>query len=560
MVKLGVRRAVLSPGSRNAPLILAFSRHPEITCYSVPDERSAAFIALGMARTLREPVVIACTSGSAALNYAPAVAEAFFQQVPLIVLTADRPPEWIGQQDGQTIHQPFVYGTHVKKSYTLQADLSHGDAIWHVHRTAADACHLALEYPQGPVHINTPFREPFYPEKDDEFYYDSDLPVAIATRQAATTDGEDWDNLLGSLAEFPRKLIVGGQSAADPQLSEALSTISSARKIPVIGDIISNLHPLPDVIRRADLYAVDEKTDVYDYFTPDLLITFGQSTISKNIKLLLRRKRPRAHWHIQPAGEVANTFQSVTRIIRCSPKEFFRKLNSEPIQDGFDAQKQENYRQLFTIEERKTDRFLQGFFETQPLGEFEMVYELFQQLPSHGQLHLANSMAVRYANWAGIPEGRPELEVFANRGTSGIDGCSSTAAGSALASDKLTILVTGDVGFFYDRNAFWHNYPLDNLRILLLNNHGGGIFRMISGPGQLPELQEYFETRQPLTGRLTAEEFGMEYLHCDKKSKIKNFIRDFLEPDPRPKLLEVESDSEVNQQILREFKRSINAL
>ncbi len=525
LYRQGVRKAILSPGSRNAPLVIALARHPEITCYSIADERSAGFIALGMSRTCHEPVVLACTSGSAGYNYAPAVAEAFFQRIPLIVLTADRPSEWIGQMDG--------------------------------HRTTSDAVLEALEYPRGPVHINLPFREPFYPDPEEEIYYDSDLPVPAVIEADIVLSNDLKQTLINEWTHLPRRLVLGGQQHLHHELISALKAFSINYKIPVIGDIISNLHPLENVIQLGDLYAVEENTDNYSHLSPDLLITYGQSVISKNLKHLFRKQRPRQHWHIQPAGAVADPFQSVTRVIRCSPEEFFREMNQPSGDSDFNMQKQENYQHLWTIEERKTRRVMDQFFTDQPLGEFEIVFETLKALEKDTVVHLANSMAVRYANWCGITPGSEQLEIMANRGACGIDGCSSTAVGAAMVSEKLHLLITGDVGFFYDRNAFWHNYPLNNLRILLLNNHGGGIFRMISGPGQLPELEEFFETNQKLTGKSLADEFQMEYMLCDKKSKIRHFIKDFLQRDDRPKLLEIESSALTNQEILKLFKRRL---
>jgi 2-succinyl-5-enolpyruvyl-6-hydroxy-3-cyclohexene-1-carboxylate synthase len=560
LYRQGVRKAVLSPGSRNAPLIMALARHPHITCYSIPDERSAAFIALGMSRISGEPVVLACTSGSAAYNYAPAVAEAFFQQIPLILLTADRPPEWIGQLDGQTIWQYDIFGKHVKQSYALQADLSHKDAQWHVYKTTSTAVLIATAYPPGPVHINIPFREPFYPDPEEEMYYESDMPIPREMEVSTTLSDHQFLELADIWKNHPHRLIMGGQQGLDPDLQKKLSTFSNSRKIPLVGDVIANFHPLENAVQLADLYAVQEKTDIYSYLTPDILVTFGLSVVSKNVKLLFRDRPPREHWHIQPYGAVADPFQSITRIIRCTPAEFFEKMNSIELDSDFNIQKQENYKHLWFMEERKTRRILDHFFHDQPLGEFELVYETLKALPEDTVLHLANSMAVRYANWCGIAKEKSSIEVMANRGTCGIDGCNSTAAGAAMVSDKLHVLITGDVAFFYDRNAFWHNYPLNNLRILVLNNHGGGIFRMISGPGQLPELEEFFETKQPLSAKSLAEEFAMEYIFCDKKSKVSHFVHDFLQKDNRPKILEVESSSISNQEILREFKKVLYTL
>jgi 2-succinyl-5-enolpyruvyl-6-hydroxy-3-cyclohexene-1-carboxylate synthase len=168
LAKKGVNNAIISPGSRNAPLTIALVRHPEISTKSISDERSAAFIALGIAQNLKAPVAVCCTSGSAAYNYAPAVAEAFFQEIPLIILTADRPKEWIHQYDGQTIYQTDIFGKHVKKSFEIGADYSHPDSVWDIERTINEAVNLAKSYPQGPVHINIPLREPFYPSDNEE--------------------------------------------------------------------------------------------------------------------------------------------------------------------------------------------------------------------------------------------------------------------------------------------------------------------------------------------------------------------------------------------------------
>lgn len=547
----GLQQAILSPGSRCAPISLGFTRHPDITCRTISDERSAAFIALGVSQRLQKPTVLVCTSGSAAYNYAPAVAEAFFQQVPLIIITADRPPELIDQLDGQTIRQTNIYGSHVKKSYTLPVDHEHPDAAWHTARVISEGINLAQEYPPGPVHINVPLREPLY--NDHEISFNKEVKIITATppASAALTDAT-WKALVDQWKAFKRILIVGGQEGYNENQGAALEKLIKEQKIPVVGDIISNLHPIPDVIKHADIFIGQDKNGLKESLQPDLLVTFGKSIISKNLKQLLRNYKPKAHWHIQPAGYSADTYKSLTRIIKVDPETFFDKLAQIELAPSFDNQKQENFYHIWQIEERKTLRQLQQFFPQQPFGEFELIYEVINKLPDHCNLHLANSMAVRYANFVGI--NNPTIEVFANRGTSGIDGSSSTAVGHCLGSDKLNVLITGDLAFFYDRNAFWHNYDMKNLRIVLLNNHAGGIFRIINGPKKLPELEEYFETKQTLNGKLTAEEFGFDYLKCDKRSKLNNFTKEFFEGGASPKILELESVSKDNAAILSEFK------
>ena len=557
-----VKHIVLSPGSRCAPLTLAFVRHPEIVTRTISDERSAAFIALGMARQLRQPVGLVCTSGSAAYNYAPAIAESYFQQIPLIVFTADRPPEWTDQLDGQTIRQHNIYGQHVKKSYEFPTEQNHPDVLWHAARIVAEAINLSTTYPYGPVHINVPIREPFYPEKDEMIVFDEKIKVIRKTEGKLSLSSEVIDQLKQQWNTFQRKIIVCGQYVLHPKVSSSLERVSQNQQIPVVADIISNQHAVNTAIKHADTILAQKDEVLLQNLQPDLLITFGLSVISKNLKTFLRRYRTKAHWHIQPAGEVADTFQVLTQIIRTDPVTFF-DLASE---FSVNAVQQEDYFQTWQEEAQKAENFIQIFFKkseilSQP-GEFLAVQWVMEHLPDHLNLHLANSMAVRYANLIGLYLHQKDVEVFANRGTSGIDGSNSTAVGSALASDKLAVLITGDMAFFYDRNAFWHNYPLPNLRIVLLNNHAGGIFRIIDGPNRQPELEEYFETRQMLNAESTARDFQMEYHHCDLTKpkgldELKLILASFFKKSEKAKLLEITSDSKTNQQIFIQYKNLI---
>ncbi len=554
--KAGITQAVLSPGSRCAPLVLAFSRHPGIQCRSIPDERSAAFIALGLAQELNQPVVLVCTSGSAAYNYAPAIAEAYFRQIPLLVLTADRPPEWVGQQDGQTIWQDQIYGKHVRFSATVPVDLTHKDSTWHLYRVMNEAIQTAQGNPRGPAHLNFPFREPFYPDSNDETYFESDVPFQIVSKP----DLQLPSHTLAILQELwngsSRKMILTGQEFMNDSLLSVLDQASKHHNVPVVGDIISNIHGIPQAVTRADVFLNQDHPDI-DNFHPVLLITFGLSLLSKNLKNFFRRRPPKEHWHIQPYGEIADPLKSITRIIRCEPGHFLDEIIKGSSSGDFEQQKQHNFHQIWKIENNNTANKLVSFFETgNHFGEFEAVFEALANLPEECNLHLANSMAVRYANYCGLNESNSSVTVYSNRGTCGIDGCTSTAVGSALADPaKMNILITGDMGFFYDRNAFWHRFHLPNLRVILLNNHGGGIFRMIPGPSQLPELEEYFETTQALSAKTLCQEYDFEYLHCDKRAKLKNFIHEVMIPDERTKILEIVSVGEQNKDILVQFKK-----
>lgn len=554
----GINQVILCPGSRCAPLTLAFARHLGIQTRTIPDERSAAFIALGIAQEKKSPAVLVCTSGSAAYNFAPAVAEAHFNQTPLIIITADRPAEWIGQQDGQTIYQQGLYGKHVKQSYQLPQEYEHIDNQWAINRIINEAINLSFQEPQGPVHINAPFREPLYPAADGEISFDGTVRVTdellgtypLGNEQVKFIERE-WNN-------FAKVLLVAGQQDLEMPLFRALETVTKNQHLPVIGDLTCNLHSLEDAFLHADLCLAHATAEIKQALQPDLLITFGRSIVAKNVKQFLRAYKPAAHWHIQPAGVVADTFQSVTHIFQTTPEAFLMHLGSRGPAPAFESQKQINYKNLWAVEERRVTRVIQDFFPQAEWGELEVLCEVFNALPADCNLHLANSMSVRYANLIGLTAKQAGIHVHCNRGTSGIDGCTSTAVGFALANNqKLNVLITGDLAFFYDRNAFWHNYSIPNLRILLLNNHGGIIFKMIDGPGNLPEADEYFVTRQQLNARKLCAEFNFRHLSLDNRRKLKHLLKDFFELDGDMKIMEFESESNVNTVIFDRLKKQL---
>jgi len=340
-------------------------------------------------------------------------------------------------------------------------------------------------------------------------------------------------------------------------LIASINTFLHHQAIPVVGDIISNLNSLEAFIRHADVFLSQAPADVKKSLKPDLLITMGKSIVSKSLKLFLREHAPKVHWHIQPAGAVTDPFQSITKVIHTTPDQFFEFMRGTEKIKSFENQKQNNYQKLWEVEERRAVRGVKEFFPRDEFGELELVNEILKQLPVLCNLHLANSMSVRYANVIGLNDLKKNINVFSNRGTSGIDGCTSTAVGHSLMNELPNILITGDLAFFYDRNSFWHNYALPNLRVVLLNNHGGIIFKMIDGPGSLPETDEYFVTRQNLTARKLCEEFDFDYLKLDNKRKLKNTLSDFFTFDGRTKILELESSIDLNKRIFDSLKQQI---
>jgi 2-succinyl-5-enolpyruvyl-6-hydroxy-3-cyclohexene-1-carboxylate synthase len=550
--KKGIREAILCPGSRCAPLTLSFVRHPGIRTRTISDERSAAFIGMGIAHQTQNPVVLICTSGSAAYNFAPAVAEAFFQQIPLVIITADRPLEWIGQLDGQTIDQQSIYGSHVKRSFQIREDI-HPDNDWSINREVNEAINLCDQWPRGPVHLNVSLREPLYPAEGETIGFTPNLRIIepVVTHHHLPT--RLTQSLATQLQASTKTLIIVGQQDFSVNLIAAVHAFASQYRVPLIGEIISNMHPLPSRVAHSDIILGGVSAETQESLQPDLLITFGKSLLSRNLKQFIRRYKPSEHWHIQESvDQLRDPLQSITRTITASPEDFFNLLSKTTPTATSSA-----YLDKWLSEDEKAAEAVRSFFENMVSGEFRFMYDVMSRLPDHVVLHLSNSMAVRYANLLGLSEKKKGVQVFANRGTSGIDGCTSTAVGHALSDDGVHVLITGDMAFFYDQNAFWNNYPVPNLRIILLNNHGGAIFGMIDGPQGLPEAKEYFITNQPRTGKYVAQEFGFEYMHVTTSDKATSLIESFFRPDGRKKVLEFESSDDEAQRIFLEFKQKM---
>jgi 2-succinyl-5-enolpyruvyl-6-hydroxy-3-cyclohexene-1-carboxylate synthase len=554
----GIRHVVISPGSRSAALTLAFSRHEGFKKHVVMDERSAGFIALGMAQQLNQTVVLICTSGSAAYNYAPAITEAYFQQISLLILTADRPSEWIHQLDGQTIYQTDIYGKHVKKSFLLPSDYSHKDARWMINRTSNEAVILTQSKPFGPVHINVPIREPFYPEKDQVFA--SSYPVRTIKKVEAQSalSVETWHELLNEWDGAERILIAGGQHRFSQELDDVLAKISEELDVPVLGDAISNLKGNDHFITCQDLFLPVADADK---LKPDLLITFGLSFLSKSFKQFLQNNPAIKHWHISEDNHVVDTFFSLTRIIPVSEyyffKELFERIDYQLFVQGSDPENDSSYKRHWIDNENKAKSASTEYLENlSVLSDLTSVKILQNSLPAGSQLHVANSMPVRYVNTLGSSV--PHLEIFANRGTSGIDGCVSTAVGAAMVNNKPTYLLVGDVAFLYDRNGLLMQPLPDNLKIIVLNNSGGNIFRMIDGPAGLPELEEYFETRHSFTAKRTSEDSQITYFHAADIGIFKQELSSFLTTE-KISLLEIFTDPEENAKSWKGLKKYLRS-
>ena len=543
LAQKGVTHAIISPGSRCAPLTIALVRHPQIKTRTISDERSAAFIALGLAQSLKQPVALLCTSGTAALNYAPAIAEAFYRQIPLIVITADRPTEWIDQLDGQTIRQQQLFGQHIKASYHIPTEHQHHDIQWFINRTFNEAINISNNDTKGPVHVNIALREPLYPTTEIQF--DPNTRIIERVECEAQLSAQTWHTLATSLPSYKTILIIVGQQELNESLNQQLASLQNQCKIVIVGDFISNISSVPEAIKHHDVFIGKASSQA---LKPDLLITCGLSLISKALKQFIRNNPPKAHWHIQQTAIVADTFQTLTTHI---PTDIGYFIENSHLLGFTKTPAQTTFWEAWQTQEQKAKHYLQSFFKTQVFGEFETIQEVLATIKEGTVLHLSNSMTVRYAN---ILSSNQNIEVMANRGTSGIDGSTSTAVGASLANDKTHLLLTGDMAFFYDRNALWNNYIQSNFKVIVLNNHAGGIFRLIDGPKNQPELEEYFETSQALEAQHAAIEHGLQYFKASNTQELLEVLPLFLAENNKAALLEVFTDSKTNANIFENYK------
>lgn len=531
----GVTDIVISPGSRNAPLTIGFANNPAFTCYSIADERCAAFFAMGMAQQSKKPVAVVCTSGSALLNYYPAVAEAFYSQIPLTVISADRPHDKIDIGDGQTIRQENVYANHILYSANLleEASLENDIEIVTAIETATSK--------KGPVHINAPFEEPLY-ETTTELFVNPIIKEAVTTNKGFS---EDIKPLVTEWNTAKKKLVLVGVNNPDSISKEVIERFANDPSVVVMTETPSNLYHETFIGNIDTIITPFTKAD-FEAWQPDILLTFGGMVVSKRVKAWLRNYKPKHHWHIDTL-RAYDTFGALTRHITADPDFFLSDFlpQTKEIKSNYNeiAQELKEYRK------NKHDAYLSKIH----FSDFKAFEIILPALPDNSQLQISNSSAIRYAQLFDI---KPTLQVFCNRGTSGIDGSTSTAFGAAVASGKETVLITGDISFLYDSNALWNNYIPSNFKIIVINNGGGGIFRILPGHDETPVFNTYFETAHNYTAEHLAKMYGFKYQTASNEIELKKELSSFMLAEQR-RILEVFTPMLENDKILLQYFREL---
>jgi 2-succinyl-5-enolpyruvyl-6-hydroxy-3-cyclohexene-1-carboxylate synthase len=532
-----IETVVISPGSRNAPLTIGFSNHKEIETLSVIDERCAAFFALGIAQQTQKPVAILCTSGSALLNYYPAIAEAFYSNIPLVVISADRPKHLIDIGDGQTIRQENVFENHILFSANLIENEKYKTRN---SQLIGEALQTAVSQ-RGPVHINVPFDEPLY-ETVEELTAFSFPHISLSSLDNSNIKYQKLANIWNVAA---KKMILVGVNYPDAELHQLMDLYAEDDSVLIFTETTSNLHH-EKAINSID-QLIFSLTDLeFQALKPDILITFGGMIVSKRIKKFLRDYQPKEHWDID-ARKATNTFFCLSEFIQIKPVDFFSHFNQfiTPLKSDYQP-KWLNFR-----DERREKHA--AYFKTIKYSDFSVFEQALNSTPDDCQLQISNSSIIRYAQLFSI---KKSVTIFCNRGTSGIDGSTSTAIGAAYATKEQTVFITGDLSFFYDSNGLWNTNIPASFRIIIVNNSGGGIFKIIPGPGAT-NAAEYFTTPHCLTAEHLCKMHQFEYQKAYSKETVAKELNGFFETSAKPKILEIFTPSAENDLILKTYFKHI---
>ena len=562
---------VISPGSRNVPLAIGFASNKKFKCYSIVDERSAAFFALGLSQKSKKPTILICTSGSALLNYYPAVAEAYYSEIPLIILSADRPEYKINIGDGQTINQSNVFEKNILYSNSLKQDCSHATEeiiksnLQKIVNDKADyskieklqksiqknneeiieiAFNLSINKMQ-PVHLNVPMEEPLY-----EFNDSPSISVKVKKKPEKKLSLTDLDNFYKAINKASKIMILIGVSDGNILSKKSIQKINSCSSIIVMKEHTSNVFNesfISNIDRLIGPIELQSNSySLFDELSAEIVISLGGMIVSKKIKSFLRNYKPRKHFHI--GNNISkDSFYLGVEHINTTANKFFENIDL----NKSDSKYFEKWNQLDYSKLDLHNRYMK-VINFSDLKVFEI---LTNWIPKKYNIQVANSTPIRYFQLFDI---KNKNMMFANRGTSGIDGSTSTAIGSSVQNASPVLLVTGDLSFFYDVNALWNNHIPKNFRIIIINNSGGGIFKILPGFKENNLFSEFIETQHNLSARLIAKMFNFNYTRVSTKFGLNLYLRTFFKNSKKPKILEIKTSSVKSTKILKEYFRYLS--
>ncbi len=550
LVAYGIRHAVVCPGSRNSPIVHNLHECPDIACYPVTDERSAGFYALGMSLELDEPVVVCVTSGTALLNLAPAVAEAWYQHVPLVVVSADRPPQWIDQLDGQTLPQPDALGRFVARSVSLP-DVADTESHWYCNRLICEALMEAGKKGGQPVHINVPLAEPLFEYSVEALPSEDRIVLRIGTVDAYDVES---CGLRENFWQAERPMIVIGQNR------ESLMTDDQLQALMEHCVVLSE--PLGSDLGASHFDLVLSALGNDESLLPDFVLYGGGTLVSKRLKHFLRKATKADFWEISEDGLLHDTFMHTKGVLEGRLSSVLLSLDAILRETAdFEELFEKSFGRLSDTSDyvSRWQQQLRRAAETTaafepPYSQMAAVRMLEQQYAQTDYLanfHYANSTSVRLACIYSTGY------VYCNRGVNGIEGSLSTAAGFSVVAPRRVICVIGDLSFFYDQNALWNQNLHGNLRILLLNNGRGGIFNMLSGLEQSPARDQYVAAAHHTSAEGICRQNDVVYLKAGNTEEMQAGIHTLLyQESERPVLLEVSTNPSDDERALRDYYKT----
>lgn len=544
LAEKGVRDVVCCPGSRNAPLLIAAANRDNFHKHFAVDERAGAFMALGLSLVSKKPVALICTSGTALLNFAPAIAEAYYQGIPLIAISADRPDQWIDQDDSQTIRQNFALTNFVKKSYSIPAYGDENEELqWYVNRITNDAVNNSCSHKPGPVHINIALNEPLGNKLNKGI---SQQRIIRFLEADAIGDKEIIRNLAKTISNS-KVLLIAGFMQPDARLQKVIAEFSRHPNVVVMAETISNLH-LSGQTHSIDsvLACLDKKQEKY---LPDLIIYIGGALISRKLKEYIRSIRSFCtNWSVGYSNDIADPFMNLGLKIETEVSRFFKNVNGALRKLIIDKEKA-YYKSDWEDLRHHASSHHQEYILKSPWSELKAFDFILKHLPSSCNLFLSNGTPVRYAQI--IDYTLPHAS-YCNRGVSGIDGSVSTAIGGAAAYKGMTILITGDLSFTYDIGGLALSDIPDTFKIIVIDNQGGGIFRFINSTSNLSEREDYFcmSPKLPLTEIVAG--YGWNYFEASDMESLKKNLKSFLSCENKS-ILRIKCDGIESAEILKKY-------
>ncbi len=532
-----ISRVVLSPGGSDVPIIHSIEQDDFFKCYSVVDERSAVYYAIGLSQGMNEPVVCVCTSGTAVSNYLPGMTEAYYQNVPIIAITADKNPCYNGQIETQKITQHSIFGDVSLKSVELPTG-TNSDELWLCERLIKEAVLASVNFSKGPSHINIPIVGNYAD------YDVKTLPSIKHVDYLSLEASENvWMNYVKRLTRAKRILIVVGQNVVFSEediknIEEFVTTYNCVISV----ENISNLNCNGTVTTYPITEAQKNDSQV---LIPDLVISFGNNIVSYGLKPLLRKNYLKFdHWSIDPSGRYRDVFKGLTDVICCSPSYFFKYIVEHSLA------KVESDSSYYNEWKKALDSFYIPEFD---FSNFYVASKLAQAIPPNSILHMAILNSARVMQYFKLAE---NVKSFSNIGALGIDGCLSSFMGQAATTDELAFCLTGDLSFFYDMNALGIRSLRNNVRIILLNNGGGAEFHLFVDKSNVPTMNTHICAEHSKKAKGWVESLGIQYVSASNKQELEDAIKQLSQPSKTPIFMEVFTEMESDAEITKSFYSS----